>query len=155
MKKIILILFLFIPLGSFAQTDRELLLKLVEQQAIHNTKMEGMQKQMEGMQKQIEGLQKQMDVRFESIDKRFESQTNYIIAIIGLFGVLIAVIVWDRRTVTRPFESKTEQLEKANEKLQQEIEILKAKEMKTEQLFKGFAEIDPRFAEIFRNASVL
>jgi Flp pilus assembly protein TadB len=167
---IITFIFLIAPLAlSAQQTDRDLLLRILEkqdqlsqQQALQNAKMEGFQKQMEGFQKQMEGFQKQIDVRFEgvdkrfeSIDKRFETQNMYIIAIIGLFGVLIAVIVWDRRTVTKPFESKTAQLERTSEKLEQEILLIKEKELKTEILLKKLAEIEPRFAEALRNASIL
>ena len=163
---IMLFAYCVLPITLSAQTDRDLLMEVVKQQNKLSEQVAEISKQQAVMVTQIavmgteiKALDKNMATEIKALDKNIEKRfdlLNIIVAgIFGLFGVLIGVIVWDRRTAIKPFETKTNELEKANEKLQQEIEILKAKELKAEQLFRGFAEIEPRFAEMFRRASVL
>jgi chaperonin cofactor prefoldin len=152
MKKLFVILCLMLPIGLFAQTDRELLLRIAEQQATVNAKIEGLQKQTEGLQKQIEGLQKQMDVRFEAVqkqsdvrfeavDKRIDILLYVMLAILGgIFG-LIGFIVWDRQASIKP-------LLQENKELAKEIEKMQRKEEKMEDAIKKIGQIEPRFAGI-------
>ncbi len=115
---ILFFLLLLMPVRCiFAQTDRELLLKISEQQAVQGVK--------------IEALQKQIDVRFEAIDKRFDavdkriadvgaSVTTLSNSITAIWQAMIAIVIgiltlvlgifglvlWDRRIVFKPFEAK-------------------------------------------------
>lgn len=123
MKTLLLFfLLLLMPVvGIFAQTDRELLLKISEQQAVMGAKMEA--------------LQKQIDVRFDATDKRFDATDKRIAdlgasittlnssitaiwqAMIGIvIGILTLVlgifglVLWDRRIIFKPFEAKATNL---------------------------------------------
>ena len=142
-------------LSSFplvAQTDREILLELAKQQAISNAKIERISEQQAETNKQVavtnvevKSLEKAIDRRFEDAGKRVDILLYVMIAILsGVFG-LMALIVWDRRAVAKPFEDKTEELKK-------EIASLKEKEQKFEEkmenYFKKLAQIDARFANI-------
>jgi hypothetical protein len=162
MKLLFSILFFFFSIVCLGQTDRDLLLEIIKQQTKLSEQQGKLSEQNSVTNAKIDALQKQMDVRFEAVDKRFEAvdkrfdtQNTFIIGILGLFGVLIAVIVWDRRTVTKPFEVKTDELKQENKELQREIAIIKEKELKMETLFRKLAEIEPRFAEIFKNSGIL
>ncbi len=151
MKKILLILLFIIPFGLFAQTEKEILVKLSEKMDKLSEKVDKLAEQQIATNLEIKGI----TTEIKGIDKRLDFSNMLVIAIFGLFGVLIAVIVWDRRTVTKPFESKTEKLEKANEKLEQEVLLLKEQQLKNINILKKYAETEPKFAEIFRNASIL
>ncbi len=165
MKTIFIILLFLIPLQLPAQTDRELLL-------INNAKIEAMDKRFDAIDKRFEAMDKRfeaMDKRFDAVNQRFDATNQrftdadkrmdillYImIAILaGIFG-LITTILWDRRAVAKPFESKAEELQKENLELKKEIAIIKEKEiileekqLKNEHIFKKIAEIDTRFAGI-------
>ncbi len=162
MKNILLILILltFVSLPLVAQTDKmdklaEQMTELAKQQAEFTKQMTEVNKQLVELAKQqavtnteIKGL----DKRFDGVDKRFDTQSMYTLTILaGIFG-MIALVMWDKRTVAKPFEAKAEDLKKANEDLQKEITLLKERELKheerTEAFFKKIAQIDARFAGI-------
>jgi hypothetical protein len=86
MKRIVHIILLLVSVSAFAQTDRELLLKVIEQQNTTNTKIDALQKQMDV---RFEAMQKQMDVRFEAMDRRFEAADKRIDI---LLYVMIAIL---------------------------------------------------------------
>ncbi len=146
MKNILIIVFLLIPFGTYAQTDRELLLELVKQQtelskqqAITTTKVDGIDKRFDSMDKRIDTLEK-------SIDKRFEMQSNFMIGIMSLLGGLIAAILgfigyilWDRKEALKPVEATTAELKK-------EIDLLKERETKSENFIKKLLEKHPDLA---------
>ena len=118
MKKLffILILFIIIPLCASAQTEREILLEIVKQQATNNAKIDAMQKQMDtrfdAMDKRFEAMQKQMDVRFDALDKRIDILLYVMMGILGgLFGV-IGFIVWDRQISMKPLLQENKDLAK-------------------------------------------
>ena len=158
MKKIILYLtFMFLLLHNtlVAQTDRDILLEIVrqqtklsdqqtklseqqaklsEQQAVSTAKFDA---KFDGVQKQFEGVQKQLDVLFYTM----------IAIMTGIFG-LFALIVWDRRTVAKPFETKTEEMQKEITSLKEKQLKLEKRQLKSESNFKKIAQIDDRFSAI-------
>ena len=112
MKTLLLFfLLLLVPVvGVFAQTEKELLLKISEQQAVQGAK--------------IEALQKQIDVRFDATDKRIADISASVITLNGsitaIWQAMIAIVIgiltlvlgifglvlWDRRIVFKPLKLK-------------------------------------------------
>ena len=143
-------LFTGIPAAAFAQTGftqqvRELLIKL-------NVKVEEMEKRFTERFEQVDKRFEQVDKRFEQVDKHFSSITTIMAAIIAAFAVIvganIAIVVWDRRSMTRPFEEKTKKMED---------EIIENKE-RIASLIKALRELAPhdqKLAEILRSFSLL
>ncbi len=158
---------------SFTQKDRELLIRLDERlnqidkrfEQIDrrfeqvdkrfdqiDKRFEQIDKRFEQVDKRIDELRQDMNKRFEQVDKRFESMQTLMMAVIGAFGAIVAVAigfaVWDRRTMTRPFEFKVKEIEKdidsTNKKLDNLIDA-----------FRQLAKNDKKVAEILRSFSLL
>ena len=167
MKKIFLILTFLIAFSPsmclMAQTEKELLIELIKQQAVTNAKVDKLAEQQAELTKQVAKLTEQVieiakqqavtNAEIKGLDRRLETNTTFVIAILTGLIALMGVILWDRKTVTKPFEEKTE-------KIEAEIALLKEKELKLEErelrheekmeaYFKKIAQIDARFAEIF------
>ncbi len=154
MRKILLLLaliFVFVlpSVPLLAQVEKELLLEVLKQQTITNAKVDKLSEQVAEVSKQtaltnieVKSLEKAIDKRFEDAGKRVDILLYIMIAILtGIFG-LMALIVWDRRAVAKPFEDKTEELKK-------EIALLKEKEQKFEEKMENsLKQIDARFAGI-------
>ena len=155
MKKIffILILFIIIPLCASAQTEREILLEIVKQQATNNAKIDAMQKQMDVRFDAV-------DKRFEAVDKRFDDANKRVDILLyvmmgilgGLFGV-IGFIVWDRQISMKPLLQENKDLAKEVKELKEsqareakELRELKKEQIKTMNILKKIIEIEPRFA---------
>ncbi len=87
---------------GFTQQDRDLLITI-------SVRMDEMDKRM------IE-LREDMNKRFEQVDKRFEQLTTFLWMIVGVFTTLavanIGMVLWDRRSMVRPFEFKMTAVEK-------------------------------------------
>lgn len=68
-----------------------------------------------GMDKRISDLREDMNKRFEQVDRRFEQMMSFvwILATIfaGMFTLTIGFALWDRRTMIRPFETKTAEID--------------------------------------------
>ncbi len=147
MKKLfsILILFIIIPLCAFAQTERDILLEIVKQQATNNAKIDAMQKQMDT---RFDSMQKQIDTRFDAADKRFDDANKRVDILLyvmlgilgGLFGV-IGFIVWDRQISMKPILQE-------NKDLAKEVKELKESQGQMANTLKKIIEIEPRFAGI-------
>ncbi len=94
----------------------------------------------------------QIDKRFEQIDKRFEQTITFmwmlVVIFTGITGATIGFAIWDRRTMIRPFETKTKLIEdslaKDQEKLNTVIEALRS-----------LAKTDEKVAEILRRFNLL
>ena len=136
---------MLVPFGTYAQTDRELLLELVKQQTKQGEQIVELTKQTTENNKQIaivatrlEGLEKSIDKRFDAVDKRFDMLFYTMLALLaGIFG-LVGFVFWDRRTAIRPIEDETKK----------EIELLKARETKTENILKKILEKFPDLANL-------
>lgn len=141
-----------VPVRTYAQTDRELLLELVKQQvetnkqitelakqqAITAAKVDGMDKRLEGMDKRLDG----MDKRLDGMDKRLDFMQNLMLIIIPLIiasiGTLIGFILWDRKTTMKPIEDE----------MKKEITKLQEREQKLEDAIKKIIQIEPRFSGV-------
>ena len=167
MKKILMILFLIIPFCVNAQTDRDILLEIVKQQAKVAEQQTETNKLVTELAKQQAKLSEQiiatnLEVRgisteVKAIDKRFDMLLSVMIGIggtlfAGIFGIVMMVF-WDRRTALKPFEAKTDELKLENSVLKKEVDLLKEKElkhlereMKVELYIKQISQIDNRFA---------
>ena len=137
---------LVVSFGAYAQTDRELLLevvkqqaKLAEQQIETNKLVTELAKQQAITATKVEGLEK-------SVEKRLDMQSSFIMIVMGLLAVLIGAIFWDRRSTLKPFEAKTDELKLENLELKKEIAIIKEKELKLELYIRQISQIDNRFA---------
>lgn len=161
MKKLFLITLFFLSLlpNLVAQTERELLLEVIKQQAVTNVKVDKLADQQIELSKQLIELSKQqavmigksevfekaIDKRFDDANKRMEMIFNTMLAMLaGIFG-LIGFVIWDRQVSIKPILDK-------NKDLVKEIAELKERELKfeekTENHFKKIAQIDARFAGI-------
>ncbi len=118
-----------------AETNKQILetnklvAELAKQQAITATKLDGFEK---------------------SVEKRFDILFYVIIGgisalFVAIFG-LVALILWDRRATLKPFETKTNDLQKeVNLLKEKELKHLE-KEMKMELYIRQISQIDNRFA---------
>ena len=155
MKNILLMLVLLIAvsLPLAAQTDK--IDRLSDKVDKLSDQMAELAKQQAEFTKQMIELAKQQAVtntEIKNLDKRLDVQTMYIFAILaGIFGV-IALTMWDKRTITKPFEEKANELKIAIALLQEKELKLEERELKheekTEAFFKKIAQIDARFASI-------
>lgn len=82
---------------------------------------EDMNKRFEQADRRFEELREDMNKRFEQVDKRFEQAFHFIWILATIFTAITATTIgfaiWDRRTMVRPFEYKTKELEKKLEEL--------------------------------------
>ncbi len=163
MKKIFIILLLILPIGVYAQTDRELLLEVVKQQtklteqvANTNAKVDKLIEKMDKLSEQqiattleIKGISTEMKGMQENIKTLFMLILG---TLAGVFG-MVAMVFWDRRASMSPIEVKTNELKLENEVLVKEIALLKEteikaaeKQLKNELVFKKLFEKFPDLA---------
>ena len=96
-----------------------------------------------------------VDERFEQVDKRFEEMLTYMGWMIALFGSMFVAIIsfafWDRRTMIRPFESKTNEMDEKIEKLKNNDKTLQGMLKSLREL----AKTDMKLAEILKMHNLL
>ena len=158
------------PVSSFAagftEKDRALLIRLDERLNQVDKRFEqmdkrfnelrcDMNKRFEQVDKRFEQVDKrfeQNDKRFEDMNKRFDSMLKIMLGIVAAFASVVAVAIgfaiWDRRTMIRPFEDRTREIEEKisidHKKLHDMIEILKK-----------YASQDKKLAELLRSLYLL
>ncbi len=146
MRKILLIgILMLFSIKSFAQTDREILLRIMEKQDKMVEQQTELAKCQAVTEAKIDGMQKQMDVRFDGVNTRFADvhlSINILMAIMiamltGMFG-LIGFVIWDRQVSLKPMKEDSKELRK-----------------KMELALRKMGEVEPRFLETFRNAGIL
>ncbi len=164
MKKILFILLFMVLAGVksplFAQTEKELLLRLLDKQDKMSEQMAVMDKrlteQITTVEKKIAIVEAKLDTKTEGLQKQLDIIVYFLVSVFGIIATIIVVIMWDRRAALKPIEAK---FDSETEKLKVEINILKEKEVKSrlrdEIIFREMAKIDNRFADIFRNAGIL
>ena len=114
-----------------------------------------MDKRFEQVDKRFELITRAMDKRFEQVDKRFDEVNkkfemiiDLMMAIVGAFAAIVAVTIgfaiWDRRTMTRPFEDKVKKIQQDTDKLNRLMDALRK-----------LARHDPKLAEVLRSFSLL
>ena len=125
--------------------------RLEQMQHEIDKRFEQVDKRFEQVDKRFEQVDRrfeQVDRRFDEVNKKFEMIINLMMAIVGAFAAIVAVAIgfaiWDRRTMTRPFEDKVKKLEQDTDKLHRLIDALKK-----------LAKQDPRLAEVLRSFSLL
>ena len=143
MKKILIILLFFISFGAYAQDKIDKLSdkidKLAEQVAETN-------KQILETNKQVAELAKQVAINsteIKGVDKRLDILLYVIIGIGSTLFVsiisLVGAIFWDRQASIKPIIQDTKEIFK-------EINLLKERETKSENLIKRIAEKFPDLA---------
>ena len=130
----------------FTLEDRD---RLIRMEATIKEFKEAVDKRFEQVDKRFE----QVDKRFEQIDKRFEQMIAFmwmlVVIFVGVTGSTIGFAIWDRRTMIRPFEVKTKEIEE------------KIKEMDEERLTKlihslrEIAKVDSKVAEALKKFNLL
>lgn len=159
MKKIVLILLMFISFGAYAQTDREILLDISKQQLEFSKQLAETNKQLAKQGEQIAELAKQQAVATtkvegleKSVKERLDMQSNFMLGLMGLVAALIGAIFWDRKTALRPLETSNVELTIAIALLKEkeaQLEIkLQEKQLKDEKIFKNLFEKFPDLANL-------
>ncbi|MDW8002236.1 MAG: hypothetical protein RMJ39_06160 [Deltaproteobacteria bacterium] len=119
---------------SFTQEDRERIIRL--DVTIKEFK--------DAVDKRFE----QVDKRFEQVDKRFEQLNNFLYLLSGIFtalvGVVIALALWDRRTMLREAKRETREYLERESPLKSILEALKE-----------LAKEDSKVAEILKKYNLL
>jgi chromosome segregation ATPase len=125
---LILLLSLFFPSWSAAieqapqLTDREVVERLtrLEEGLQANVKVVEQLRQEVAMLREetntrFDRLREDINKQFDRIDAQFDRIVNVMLGIMGAFvalvGITIGLMLWDRRTMIRPFEEKTRKLE--------------------------------------------
>ena len=143
-------------------SDREIIESLVElkagQKAL-NQRIDDMNGRFSDVDKRFDAIDKRFDAidkRFDAVDKRIDDlrdemrdQIGYIRTfmlwgfgiLFGGMGILITVVIWDRRTALTPVMRRSKDLEERGDKL--------------ERVLKEFAVTEPRLAEILRTYSLM
>ena len=81
MRKLLIILYLLVPFSIYAQTDREMLVEIVKQQAETNKQITELTKQQAITATKLDSFEK-------STEKHLETQSSFMIVIMGLVGGL-------------------------------------------------------------------
>lgn len=75
---------------------------------------------LEKLETKVEVGFQQIEKRFEQVDKKIDMLLTFIGILAGVFAgitaVTISFAIWDRRSMIRPFEDKTKEIEKRLEK---------------------------------------
>jgi|SRR3990172_4009510 len=134
----------------FTLQDRDRLIRL---EATLKEFKDSVDKRFEQVDKRFGEFKDSVDKRFEQVDKRFEQLFTFLWIISGIFTALtvftIGFAIWDRRTMIRPFEAKTKELE-------EKIEEMDEKGLKS--LINSLREIakaDSRVAEALKKFNLL
>ncbi len=93
MKKILILLLLLIPFGIYAQTDRELLVEVVKQQAENNKQQVKQGEQIIELIKQQAITATKVDGLEKSVKERLDMQTSVMVGLMGFIGILIAAMI--------------------------------------------------------------
>jgi tetrahydromethanopterin S-methyltransferase subunit G len=126
MKKVIVLLFLFVGLSASAQEkvlpytleDREKLIRI-------EGKIETLESKIETLESKIENLEKRMEAGFSDIRQQINQLNTNIYSLfgscIGLIAVLIAFMLWDRRSAMLPQTEATKALRAELDALKREL----------------------------------
>ena len=116
MKKSIFIFFISFLIASisvkqslFAQTEKELLLRLLDRQDKLSDKQDKLSEQMVALEKklteQMVVIEKKiivLETKTDGMQKQLDILVIFVVGIISFIAVLIGVIFWDRRTAMKP-----------------------------------------------------
>jgi len=121
--------------NTFTQEDREMLKSTYIR--------------VEKLETKVEVGFQQIEKRFEQIDKRIDMVITFMAILAGIFATITAVTIgfaiWDRRTMIRPFEDKTKEIEKKlqkdedmNKKFLEALRLLARKDKELAELMKKY-----------------
>ncbi len=128
--------------NTFTQEDREMLKSTY-------IRVEKLETRVEVGFQQIEKRFEQIDKRIEQVDKRIDMVITFMAILAGIFATITAVTIgfaiWDRRTMIRPFEDKTKEIEKKlqkdedmNKKFLEALRLLARKDKELAELMKKY-----------------
>ena len=114
MKKILFILFFIAFAGVksnlFAQTEKELLIRLMDKQDKMLEQMAAMDKrlseQIANLDKKLSVIETKLDTKMEGLQKRINIIFALLVGMFGIISVMIAIIIWDRRAEFKPILGK-------------------------------------------------
>ncbi len=142
MKQILTILLCMACLFAHAQTDREILLRMSEQQTKLMEQQAKFSEQLAVMNAKIEATNAKIDTLEKNVDKRLDFMQMLMIVIIPLILTsvlgIIGFILWDRLTVMKPIQEETKK----------ELDKMKDREQKLEDAIRKIIQIEPRFSGV-------
>ena len=94
---------------------------------------------------QIARLEAKMEEALKAMDKRIDDLRGLIYVVLSGIIALIGFVLWDRRTAIAPVVRKAKELEQGFE--EERVTLRK--------ILKGYAMVEPRFAEVLRTAGIL
>ncbi|MFH1859967.1 MAG: hypothetical protein ABH870_02995 [bacterium] len=155
---IITVMFIFLLTGSFAaqaqntQKDEEIierLIRLETQMTAMNTRIDGMNTRIDDLRGELKGdmtdLKSEMKGDISDLrDLVYVILGGIMTLICGLLAMM-GFVMWDRRTAITPVVRKTKELEQGFE--DERVALRKA--------LKGYALVEPRFAEVLKTAGIL
>ncbi|MEK7275213.1 MAG: hypothetical protein AAB110_08145 [Candidatus Desantisbacteria bacterium] len=94
---------------------------------------------------QIARLEAKMEEALKAMDKRIDDLRGLIYVVLSGIIALIGFVLWDRRTAIAPVVRKAKELEQGFE--EERVTLRK--------VLKGYAMVEPRFAEVLRTAGIL
>ena len=127
---------------AYTQADRDRMVRV-------ETRLDNVEKSLDALRTDVK--EGQVNLRKEMREGQAELRTsinNLIYAIFGLIGILVALVIWDRRTAIRPVVSALE-LEK--ERVSDEVRLRK----KMIKALKEAAEKDSNIREALKHAGLL
>ena len=148
---IITVVFIFLLMSSFVaqaqntQRDDEIierLIRLETQMAAMNEKFEI---QMTAMNEKLETQMTAMNGRIDDLRSLVYVVLGGIMTLICGLLAMMGYVMWDRRTVITPVVKKTKELEQGFE--DEKVVLWK--------VLKGYARVEPRFAEVLKTAGML
>jgi len=121
--------------NTFTQEDREMLKSTYIR--------------VEKLETRVEVGFQQIEKRIEQVDKRIDMVITFMAILAGIFATITAVTIgfaiWDRRTMIRPFEDKTKEIEKKlqkdedmNKKFLEALRLLARKDKELAELMKKY-----------------
>ncbi|MBU0699932.1 hypothetical protein KKE26_01320 [bacterium] len=155
---IIIIVFIFLLTGSFAaqaqnsQRDEgniERFARLETQMTAMNTRIDDLRSEMKGDMADLKGNMSDLknELKGDIADLRglvYVILGGIITLICGLLAMM-GYVMWDRRTAITPVVRKTKELEQGFE--DERVVLWK--------VLKGYARVEPRFAEVLKTAGIL
>ena len=148
---IITVVFIFLLMSSFVaqaqntQRDDEIIERLIRlemQMAAMNEKFEI---QMTAMNGKLETQMTAMNGRIDDLRSLVYVVLGGIMTLICGLLAMMGYVMWDRRTVITPVVKKTKELEQGFE--DEKVVLWK--------VLKGYARVEPRFAEVLKTAGML
>jgi len=114
-------------------TDREIIERLTRVEESIKRLEEGLKNLSETVNRGFQANEMRFQAMEQSFNQRFDQMIQLMIGIVATFGAIVAIAIgfaiWDRRSMIRPFETKTRAIEediaKNEDKLHRLLEALR------------------------------